>query len=519
MNKNEIYEVTIEDISTDGEGIGHIMVNDSRITIFVKDTVVGDRIQARIVKVKKTYVYGRLERLLTPSPYRVEPKCKNARNCGGCTLMQMSYDKQLEYKWNTVRNCLIRIGGLSGVEEKMEPVYGMTEPYYFRNKMQFPVGVDKNGKVTIGFYAGHTHSIIDLNRCEIGHPVNNYILSGLRPWLQQWQDINSKFIYQEETHTGLLRHILIRVGYSTGEVMVCLVVNGTRLPEGSREELIQILEYAVQEYNEELGNPERAVPGGSQESAGRGQAVPDCDQNYVQQRRTWNHHQVCRIASVVLNINRDKTNRILGDTSKTLYGSPYITDYIGDIQFRISAQSFYQVNPVQTKVLYDKAVEYADLTGREVVWDMYCGIGTISLKLAQRAGQVYGVEIVPQAIEDARQNAELNGITNAEFYCGKAEEVVPEFYGKRKSETASGAHPDVVVVDPPRKGCDPELLSTILAMSPERIVYVSCNPSTLARDLKILTEAQYEVQKVSVVDQFGHSTHVETVVLMSRVKD
>ncbi|MBQ8984084.1 MAG: 23S rRNA (uracil(1939)-C(5))-methyltransferase RlmD [Lachnospiraceae bacterium] len=506
MKKNEVYEVTIDDISTDGEGIGHIAVNDSRITIFVKDTVMGDRIKARIIKVKKTYVYGRLEQLLIPSPYRVEARCRNARSCGGCTLMHMTYDKQLEYKWNTVKNCLIRIGGFNDIEEKMESICGMEYPYEYRNKMQFPVGVDKDGKVVIGFYAGHTHSIIDLNRCEIGHPVNNYILKELRPWLQKWQDIKTDLIYREVTHTGLLRHILIRVGYATGEVMVCFVVNGTDLPEGTKEELVGILKKAVNKYNHEN-----------------------------QKLNT------CRLASVIMNTNQDKTNKILGETCGTLYGSSYITDYIGDVEFRISALSFYQVNPVQTKVLYDKAVDYAGLTGQEIVWDMYCGIGTISLNLARKAGKVYGVEIVPQAIEDAKKNAEINGIANVEFYCGKAEEVVPEFYQNyytqeknaindgfcmgltengdivEKNNQLSCTHPDVIVVDPPRKGCDPGLLSTILAMAPERIVYVSCNPSTLARDLKILTESEYSIQKVGVVDQFCHSVHVECVAKLHRV--
>lgn len=504
MKKNEVYEVTIEDISTDGEGIGHIAVDGSRITVFVKDTVVGDRIRARIIKIKKTYVYGRLEQLLTPSPYRVEARCRNARSCGGCTLMHMSYDKQLEYKWNTVKNCLTRIGGLNGIEERMEPISGMEYPYEYRNKMQFPVGVDKNGKVVIGFYAGHTHSIIDLNRCAIGHPVNNHILQELRPWLQKWQDRKPDFIYREETHTGLLRHVLIRVGYTTGEIMVCLVMNGTKLPEGAEEELIGILEKAVEDYNQDM------IAAPIQDRNDRSDRSCSAKQEQV------DNTGICKLASVVININQDKTNKILGDTCDTLYGSSYISDYIGDVEFRISAMSFYQVNPVQTKVLYDKAVEYAGLTGREIVWDLYCGIGTISLNLAKKAGKVYGVEIVPQAIEDAKKNAEINGITNVEFYCGKAEDVVPEYYKNRSGQEE--AHPDVIVVDPPRKGCDPELLTTMIEMAPKRIVYVSCNPSTLARDLKLLTESEYEVQKAGVVDQFCHSTHVETVVLMSRVE-
>lgn len=498
MNKNEIYEIKIEDIGADGEGIGHIPETDVAgtdaiepgkdnrgIAVFVKDTVVGDVARIRIVKVKKNYAYGRLEEIITPSQYRVEARCEKARSCGGCTLMHMSYEKQLDYKWNKVRNCLERIGGVENAANLMEPICGMEEPYHYRNKMQFPVGLNKEGRVQIGFYAGRTHSIIDLERCEIGHPVNNYILQELRPWLQAWQNQTGSFIYDEEQHKGLVRHILTRVGFTTGEVMVCLVVNGTELPDkGATDgscsaELIECLHRAVEHYNMEHYNMEQT--------------------------------QSLVLQSVSLNINREKTNRILGNTCKALWGNPYITDYIGEVKFRISPMSFYQVNSVQTKVLYDKAVAYADLTRNEIVWDMYCGIGTISLCLAQKAKKVYGVEIVPQAIEDAKQNAKLNGFENTEFFCGKAEEVVPEFY---QSGDNPGKHPDVVVVDPPRKGCEEILLQTIVKMAPERLVYVSCDPATLARDVKRLGEMGYELKKVGVVDQFCQGGHVESVILM-----
>lgn len=482
MNKNEIYEIEIEDIGTDGEGIGHIAETksgDNRgIAVFVKDTVVGDVVRIKIVKAKKNYAYGRLEEIITPSPYRVEAKCAKARSCGGCTLMHMSYEKQLEYKWNKVRNCLERIGGVEVVGTIMEPICGMEEPYYYRNKMQFPVGLNKDGQVQIGFYAGRTHSIIDLNRCEIGHPLNNRMLQELRIWLQKWQNQTGDFIYDEERHQGLVRHMLTRVGFTTGQVMVCLVINGTDLPSNCKEEFFMALQRGVEKQNADGG-------------------------------------QELVLESVSINVNREKTNRILGDTCKTLWGNPYITDYIGEIQFRISPLSFYQVNPVQTKVLYDKAVEYADLSGEEIVWDMYCGIGTISLCLAQKAKKVYGVEIVPQAIEDAKKNAEINGVTNTEFFCGKAEVVVPEFY---QSGEYQGKHPDVIVVDPPRKGCDEVLLQTIVEMAPKRLVYVSCDPATLARDVKRLGEMGYGLVKVGVVDQFCHSGHVETVACIQRMQ-
>lgn len=495
MKKNDVYEITIEDIGNDGEGIGHIYQegSDKGIAVFVKDAVIGDVASVKLIKVKKNYAYGRLMEVITPSPYRVEPVCPNARRCGGCSIMHMSYEKQLDYKWNKVKNCLERIGGISNVAEIMEPIYGMDKPYNFRNKMQFPVGLDKDGKVQIGFYAGRTHSIIDLEQCHIGHPVNDYIVTELRSWLQKWQDKTGVFIYDEAAHKGLVRHILTRVGFVTGQVMVCIIINGKKLPADSGNELIEVLQRAVERYNE--------------------------------------GEDKVSLESVAININREKTNRILGDTCVTLHGKSYINDFIGDVQFCISPMSFYQVNPAQTKVLYDKAVEYADLSGNEVVWDMYCGIGTISLSLAKKAGKVYGVEIVPQAIEDAKVNAKINNLTNTEFFCGKAEEVVPAFYrgelngvgdgahdGASDSgeSTATGKHPDVIVVDPPRKGCDSVLLDTIHAMAPKRLVYVSCDPATLARDVKILVEMGFKLEKVAVVDQFGHSGHVESVVILTR---
>jgi len=334
----------------------------------------------------------------------------------------------------------------------------MEEPYFYRNKAQFPVGRGKDQKVQIGFYASGSHSIIDTDRCVIQRPETDEIIGKIRSFLEE----NKISIYDEETHEGLVRHILTRIGFVTGEIMVCLVVNGDTLPKS--EKLIESL---------------REVNG---------------------------------LVSVCLNVNRDKTNVILGDRVIPLYGEPFITDYIGDIKYQISPLSFYQVNPVQTKVLYEKALEFCDLKGEEVVFDLYCGIGTISLFLAQKAKKVYGVEIVKEAIEDAKVNAKINGIDNVEFMVGAAEEVIPSLY---KEE---GIKADVVVVDPPRKGCDERLLETIVAMEPKRVVYVSCDPATLARDLKYLDEKGYRLEKVQGVDQFGHSMHVETIVLLNRIK-
>lgn len=450
VQKNDQVVVTIEDIGSDGEGIGKY----EGYTLFIKDTVVGDKALVNVMKTGKSYGYARLIELLEPSGSRVSPRCPVADKCGGCQLMHMNYQKQLEYKENKVRNCLTRIGGFH--DFPMEPICGMEEPYYYRNKSQFPVGRNKDGSIAIGFYAGRTHSIVDTAQCYIGAKVNVDILRFLRIFIGQYH-IEP---YDEVTHEGLLRHILTRVGFQSGEVMVCLVINGKDLP-----------------YKKELVEGLRTIPG---------------------------------MKSICLNINTSKTNVILGEKVVPVWGEPYITDSIGPVRYRISPLSFYQVNPEQTKKLYEIALDYADLHGDEVVWDLYCGIGTISLFLARSAKKVYGVEIIPQAIEDARTNAKLNDIENVEFFAGAAEEVLPMKYEEEK------IHADVIAVDPPRKGCDQSLLDTMLHMAPERIVYVSCDPATLARDLKYLCERNYELVKVRAVDQFGHSVHVETVVLLSR---
>lgn len=557
MKKNDIYEITIDDIGNDGEGIGHIYedgtetgshntdvagredgglgtddrTHENGMTIFVKDTIVGDVIKVRIVKVKKRYAYGRLEEILKPSPYRVDAMCPKARQCGGCVLMHMDYQKQLEYKWNKVKNCLERIGGIADAGALMEPVCGMENPYHYRNKMQFPVGLSKDGMVEIGFYAGRTHSIINLDSCAIGHPVNDFLISAMRGWLQKKQNQYGNFIYDETTHTGLVRHILTRVGFSTGELMVCVVINGNRKQFGGNtveEEWTDCIRKAVEEYNESVENMQVDDKSEVMQNANNVCGAFEPTEQVMDDCLTPLHgKQKIALKSLTLNYNTEKTNRILGNRCDTLYGAGYITDYIGDIRFKISPLSFYQVNPAQTKVLYDKAVSYAGLTGDEVVWDMYCGIGTISLCLAKHARKVYGVEIVPQAIDDARENAACNGIENATFFCGKAEEVVPAFYdgtldcamsGDRADaeDMQDGRHPDVVVVDPPRKGCDSTLLDTIEQMQPKRLVYVSCDPATLARDIAILVQKGFVLEKVGVVDQFGHSGHIECVTLLQR---
>ena len=455
--KGDILEIKIEDMSDEGLGIGKA----EGYTLFVKDAVIGDTCLVKIMKAKKNYAFAHLEEVKEPSSFRLTPLCAKAKACGGCQLQAMSYEAELKFKENKVKNNLIRIGGFAEdfVELIKEPIVGMDTPYRYRNKAQYPVGYDKTGKLVTGFYAGRTHDIISNTDCILGKEKNKDILEAVLSFMEK----NGISAYSEESGKGIIRHILIREGFKTGEVMVCIVANADKLP-----------------HEEELGEMLFAMPG---------------------------------IKSVVLNINKENTNVILGKTTRVIKGSETIMDYLGDLSFKISAPSFYQVNPVQTEKLYTKALEYADLHGEEAVWDLYCGIGTISLFMAKKAKKVYGVEIVPEAIEDAKENAKRNGITNAEFFVGKAEEVLPEFY---ENETSDMRTPDVIVVDPPRKGCDEKCLETMLKMNPKRIVYVSCDSATLARDLKILCEEKYELKAWQCYDQFSRTVHVETVALISQ---
>ena len=450
--KNDIVTLEIVDCGTDGEGIGKA----DGFTVFVKDAVIGDIVTAKIMKAKKNYGYGRLMEILKPSPYRVEPVCPSARQCGGCQLQAVSYEEQKVFKEKKLRGHLERIGGFRDLP--MEPMIGMDEPYHYRNKAQFPVGRNKEGRIITGFYAGRTHAIIENRDCALGIPQNKEILDIVIAHMEKYGIAP----YDEMTGKGLVRHIFVRYGFFTGELMVCLIINGQDLPH--QKELIEKL---------------REIPG---------------------------------MASISLNINKKRSNVILGDKVKTIWGQEYITDKIGDISYEISPLSFFQVNPKQTWKLYSKALEYADLHGEETVWDLYCGIGTISLFLAQQAKFVRGVEIVPAAIDDAKRNAQINNIENVEFFVGKAEEVLPREYEK------NGVYADVIVVDPPRKGCDEMLLKTILKMQPKRVVYVSCDSATLARDLRFLCDNGYELKKVCGVDQFPQTVHVETVVLLSNKK-
>lgn len=455
MKKNEKIVVAIEDIGVGGEGIGKV----DGYTLFVKDAIIGDTVEAIITKAKKNYGYAKMLKVIEPSLHRVEKRCPVARQCGGCQIQELSYDAQLEFKTKKVYGNLERIGGFAPefLDTVMEPICGMEHPFNYRNKAQFPIGTDKDGNIITGFYAGRTHQIIPNMECALGVGVNEEILKIIVDFMNE----NHISAYDETTQRGLVRHVLIRYGFTTKEIMVCLVINGEKIPKS--EKLVDKLA------------------------------------------------QIEGMTSITYSVNRENTNVIMGKQIGILWGRGYITDYIGDVKYQISPLSFFQVNPVQTEKLYGLALEYAGLEGNEKVWDLYCGIGTISLFLAQKAKKVYGVEIIPQAIDDARNNAKINDIENAEFFVGKAEEVLPEQYEK------NNVYADVIVVDPPRKGCDETLLRTIVQMAPERIVYVSCDSATLARDLRYLCENGYELKKVKPVDQFPHTVHVEVVTLIQRV--
>ncbi|MEE0956386.1 MAG: 23S rRNA (uracil(1939)-C(5))-methyltransferase RlmD [Eubacterium sp.] len=458
--KNDRLELDIKDISQDGLGIGKA----DGYAVFVKDTVPGDKVLAGLTKVKKNYAFGRLINVLAPSPDRIEPRCPVALSCGGCQIQMMDYSAQLSMKEDKVKNDMARIGGFEN--PPMEPIAFMKDPWRYRNKAQVPVGRDKQGNLCAGFYAGRTHSVIPFSDCLLAPAEFQTIIDAILDWMRE----NHLQPYEEETGRGLVRHILIRKGFATGEILVCLIANlaaGKELPAAGK--------LADKLKNLSL-NPCLGETG---------------------------------IVGITLSRNTRKTNVILGSKPEVIWGRSYLEDLIGPIRYRISSVSFYQVNPAQTVKLYERALECAALTGRETVLDLYCGIGTISLFLAQKAKKVIGVEIVEQAVEDARENARLNDIDNAEFYAGKAEEVVPELFEKGLK------HADVVVVDPPRKGLDQTLIDTVLKINPDRIVYVSCDPATLARDTKLLCQGGYDLKSVKPYDQFAHSVHVETVCLLT----
>ncbi|HLU21632.1 MAG TPA: 23S rRNA (uracil(1939)-C(5))-methyltransferase RlmD [Bacillaceae bacterium] len=447
VQKNDYIDVTFEDLTHDGNGVAKV----EGYPLFVPNALPGEKAKIKVVKLNKGYGFGRLMEIYEESEYRVQPECPIYKECGGCQLQHLSYKGQLIAKEKQVRDVLERIGKLDNVV--VHPVLGMDKPWRYRNKSQVPIG-EREGGLIGGFYQQRSHDIIDMDACLIQHEQNDIVLRVVK-------EICGKYgvsAYNEQTHKGTLRHVMARYGQVTGEIMIVFITRTQEIPNVKK--IIQVIT--------------KEIPG---------------------------------IKSIVQNINSKRTNVIFGEETKILWGEDVIYDFIGDIKFAISARSFYQVNPEQTKVLYNKALEYADLSGEESVIDAYCGIGTISLFLAQKAKNVFGVEIVPEAIADAKRNAELNGMENAEFAVGEAETVIPKWY-------AQGNKADVLVVDPPRKGCDQALLDTIIKMKPKKVVYVSCNPATLARDLKILEDGGYKTIEVQPVDMFPQTNHVECVALI-----
>ncbi|MCM3739422.1 23S rRNA (uracil(1939)-C(5))-methyltransferase RlmD [Oceanobacillus luteolus] len=450
VKKNEYIDLKFEDLTHEGNGVGKI----NGYPIFVPYGLPGEDAVVKVIKVNKNFGFGKLIELKKESKERVEPPCNVYYKCGGCQLQHMSYDLQLFMKQNQVKNVLRKIAHLDHVP--VHPTIGLEDPWRYRNKVQIPVG-EKDGELITGFYRMRSHDIIeDMETCVIQDEVNDRMVHAVRR-IANRIGIEA---YDEKSHRGVLRHIMVRTGRETQEIMIVLITRTEKLPHADK---------LIRELTETFPN----------------------------------------IKSIVHNINNKRTNVIFGNKTKTIWGEDYIYDTIGDIRFAISPRSFYQVNPVQTKVLYEKALEYAQIDENDVVIDAYCGIGTISLFLAQKAKKVYGIEIVPDAIRDAKMNAELNGITNAEFVVGEAEKVMPKW----KNE---GFTPDVIVVDPPRKGCEVDFLQAMIEMEPKRIVYVSCNPSTLARDLVILEEGGYETKEVQPVDMFSQTNHIEAVCLLER---
>ncbi|MCG0275846.1 MAG: 23S rRNA (uracil(1939)-C(5))-methyltransferase RlmD [Thermosediminibacteraceae bacterium] len=450
LQKGDKVEIEITGMAHEGQGVGRV----NGLAVFVEEALKGEKVIARIDKVSKNYAIAHVEKILSPSPERVKPLCPYAGNCGGCSLQHLSYKGQLDFKTQKVKDNLERIGHI--YTEVLETV-GMENPLKYRNKAQYPVG-EKDGRPVLGFYRKRSHELVPIKGCLIQHDLSWQVAEIVRAWIEKFQIP----IYDEIEHKGLVRHVVTRVGAKTGEVMVVLVINGKKLPH----------------LRDLLDDLQKSIKG---------------------------------LKSVYLNVNTQKTNVILGKENILVFGEPYIVDFIGEIKFTLSPTSFFQVNPVQVEVLYNKVMEFANLTGEETVIDAYCGIGTITLFLAKKARFIYGIEIVPEAVKDARNNAILNGIKNVEFIEGAAEKVMPRFFEQ-------GIRADVIVVDPPRRGCDEELLEAVVKMNPRRIVYVSCNPATLARDLRYLEDRGYRTEFVQPVDMFPFTHHVECVALIQKVK-
>lgn len=446
MYKNTEHITEIISFGADGEGIA----KPDGFTVFVPGAVKGDIAKILIIKEKKNYGYGKLLEIIEPSPLRTEPRCEVFQKCGGCSMQSVEYSHQLEYKKNKVLDSLVRIGGFS--EAKIDSVTGSNPCYNYRNKAQFPV-TELDGEVRAGFYASHSHRVVVPNACSLQDERTNEVVRAVCKWATD----NEIDVYDEETSAGNLRRICLRIGK---EEAVLVLVAKKSLP---------FTESLVDTITEKFPF----------------------------------------VKGIVININPDRTNNVYGDRDKFIYGVPCIIDNVGAIKYKVHYKSFYQVNPYTTKLLYEKALELADIDKEKTVFDLYCGTGSISLFLAQKAQKVIGIEIVEDAVKNAKENAELNGITNTEFFCGPAEDIAPKLI-------KNGERADVVVLDPPRKGCEEKLLSSIAGMKPERIVYVSCDPATMARDAKYLCQNGYILKEAHVFDQFPMTSHVESIALLMR---
>lgn len=452
IKKNETYDVEILDLGNNGEGVGKI----DGFTIFVEGGIPKDLLIVKIVKVNKNFGFGKIMEIIKPSEYRKTPDCKYFPRCGGCQLQHMDYDAQVDFKSKKVIDCLNRIGNIKDLPEL--EVFKAAKVYNYRNKAIFPVAKGLDSNVNVGFYAQRSHNLIDIHSCMLQDDINEKIISIFKEFVST----NNISVYDEKTNKGNLRALMTRVAFSKNKIMVVVV---------SKTDKIKNLNVLVSNFKK----------------------LPEVD-------------------SVILNINNDKTNVVLGNKNIPLFGENFILDEINDLKFNISPNSFYQVNPSQTKILYEHALKYADVSENDTVLDIYCGIGTISLLFAKKAKSVIGVEVIDHAVLNAQNNALLNDVHNAEFFCGLAEDVVPKIFEEKN------VNPDIVVVDPPRKGCEQAVLDTICKMNPKKVVYISCDPATLARDLKFLVEFGYSLKNLSFVDQFPNTKHVECVVLMSKVE-
>ncbi len=451
LSKNDIINLTITSTSADGSGVGK---TQDGMAVFVPLSAVGDELEVRILKAKKTYAFGKIERIVTPSSVRIEPDCPVFSKCGGCVWRHISYDEECRIKHQKVVDAVTRIGGIK--DAVFAPIIKNDNIARYRNKAQFPIGTDKYGKVLIGFYAFHSHRIIDCDDCLLQPEIFSKVISVTRSFIEQ----SDNDIYDEKTGRGRLRHLYIRMGEVTKELMVCYVVNGNGLKQ--EDILIKML-----------------------------------------------RENLPALTSVIINTNRNDTNVILGEKNRTAFGRDYITDELCGLKFKISPFSFWQVNRSQAEKLYNKAKEYANLKSDEILLDLYCGTGTIGLTMAKECKTLVGVEIISDAINDAKENAEINSIKNARFICGDASSAAEQL----KNE---GLKPDAVILDPPRKGCGEELVKTIFEMSPSRVVYVSCDPATLARDLKYFEDYNYSVKEITPCDMFSRTAHVESVCLIEK---